>query len=215
MPPFQSVLLLGVLGVSVASGGAPASEPTGDSRVHMRLESQEEALGRPDAPLTMVEFTDYQCPFCRAFQAKTWPRLKREYVDTGKLRFIVRDLPLPLHSAAQPAAEAAHCAGEQGKFWPMHAALLGGEADLGSDGIGRRAQALGLDMEPFKACVADQRYARQILSNAAEADALALRGTPSFVIGRTVQGELNGIRLEGALPYEDFKVVLQEALARP
>jgi len=179
----------------------------------MVLEPSEQAQGSGSAPLTMVEFTDYQCPYCRRFQAEVWPRLKREYVDTGKLRFIVRDLPLPFHAGAKPAAEAAHCAAEQGRFWPMHDALLATGADLSAKGIEQRAGALGLDVGRFDACVAAGKYAAAIERNAAQADALGLRGTPAFVIGRVRQGELQGWPIEGALPYEEFDALLRQVLA--
>jgi protein-disulfide isomerase len=183
--------------------------------VRLALPSGELALGRATAPLTMIEFTDYQCPYCRRFQAEVWPKLKREYIDTGKLRYIARDLPLvAIHAAAAPAAEAAHCAGEQGKFWDMHAALLAGTADLGSGGIERRASALGLDMARFDECLARKKYADVIRAHAQEAEAAGIEGTPGFVIGRAADGELTGVRVEGALPYEDFDSLLRELLAR-
>jgi len=213
LTPLLSCALAIALAAALAASDA-AGEPSVGG-VQMRLEPSDQFLGRADAPLTMVEFTDYQCPFCRRFHAGTWPHLKRDWVDTGKLRFIVRDLPLPFHAAAGPAAEAAHCAGEQGKFWPMHDALLSGDTELGAQGIERRARALGLDMSRFEACVAGQKYAALIAHNAAEADALGLRGTPAFVLGRVTLGQLSGERLEGALPYQEFEAVLAQALARP
>ncbi|MGH8133356.1 MAG: DsbA family protein [Steroidobacteraceae bacterium] len=200
----------GALSVGADLGASPEPDP---DRVQMRLQADEHALGSAGAPLTVVEFTDYQCPYCRRFQAQTWPRLKRDYVDTGKVRFIVRDLPLEFHLSARPAAAAAHCAGEQGKFWAMHAVLLAGTADLGAGGIERRARAIGLDMARLHACVASGKYAFAIARNAAEADALGLSGTPSFIIGRAVHGELTGERVAGALPYQDFDALLRELLA--
>jgi protein-disulfide isomerase len=204
----RAVALLTVLGalVGVLAGA-------GSDEVRLALRPGEPALGRSDAPLTMVEFTDYQCPYCRRFQAEVWPKLKREYIDTGKLRYIARDLPLSFHAAAAPAAEAAHCAGEQGKFWEMHAALLGGEADLTSGGIERRAQKLGLDMTGFRECVARGKYADVIAAHVREADSVGIDGTPGFIIGRVSQGELDGVRVEGAQPYEEFSELLQELLA--
>lgn len=198
-------LLAGMLALFL--GGAASDE------VRLALKPGELSLGRPDAPLTMVEFTDYQCPYCRRFQAEVWPKLKREYIDTGKLRYIARDLPLAFHSSAAPAAEAAHCAGEQGKFWEMHAALLGGAEDLGTGGIERRAKALGLDMTGFGECVARKKYAEVIAAHAREADAAGIDGTPGFVVGRVSGGELDGVRVEGALPFEDFAQLLHELLA--
>jgi len=204
--------MLALLAPLLLSAGASGEPGSSVREVQMVLEPSEQALGSGAAPLTMVEFTDYQCPYCRRFQAEVWPRLKREYVDTGKLRFIVRDLPLPFHAGAKPAAEAAHCAGEQGKFWPMHDALLATGADLSAKGIEHRAGALGLDVGRFDACVAGGKYAAAIERNAAQAHALGLRGTPAFVIGRVQHGELQGWPIEGALPYEEFDALLRQVL---
>jgi protein-disulfide isomerase len=198
----------GTDGAAAAIGGAP-----GVREVQMPLEPTEPARGSAAAPLTMVEFTDYQCPYCRRFQAQVWPRLRHDYVDTGKLRFVVRDLPLSFHAGAKPAAEAAHCAGEQGRFWPMHDALLGKDSDLSAHGIEQHARTLGLDLQRFDACVTAGKYAATIERNAAQADALGLRGTPAFVIGRVQHGELTGWPVEGALPYEDFDALLRQLLA--
>jgi protein-disulfide isomerase len=202
-------------GLSVGSGAAADERGSAPDVVRLALPPGELALGRAAAPLTMVEFTDYQCPYCRRFQAEVWPKLKREYIDTGKLRYIARDLPLQFHSSAAPAAEAAHCAGEQGKFWEMHAALLGGAADLGSGGIERRARAVGLDMTRFGECVARSKYSAVIVAHVQEADAAGIDGTPGFIIGRASHGELTGVRVEGALPYEEFDGLLRELLASP
>jgi protein-disulfide isomerase len=208
--------LLGVLliGGGAAPGPAPAqSEDYTPPRVQMKLAGVEYSLGAANAPVTLVEFTDYQCPFCRRFQAEDWPELKRNYIDTGKVRFIVRDLPLSFHSNARPAAEAAHCAGEQGHFWPMHQGLLGQSADLSPHGLEVRASALGLDMPRFRACIAANKYEGAIAANAAQADALGIHGTPAFVVGAAPHGKLDGVLLEGALPYDTFRMVLEALLA--
>lgn len=200
---------------SALGGDTPSAGESPSDVVRLALPPGEPALGSATAPLTMVEFTDYQCPYCRRFQAEVWPKLKRQYIDTGKVRYIARDLPLEFHSAAAPAAEAAHCAGEQGKFWDMHAALLGGAADLAAGGIERRARALGLDMARFDECVAHRKYSAVIVAHVHEADAAGIDGTPGFIVGRAAGGELTGVRLEGALPYEEFADLLRELLAGP
>ena len=197
---------------ALAPGQVRAQADESSDMVEMRLGALEYALGRPDAPLTVVEFTDYQCPYCRRFQAESWPRLRHDWIDTGKLRFIVRDLPLEIHSAARPAAEAAHCAGEQGRFWRMHDLLLGVQADLSPKGIDGYARAAGLDMTRFHACVVAHKYSADIARNIAEADRLGLSGTPSFIVGRTVNGVLTGERVSGALPYQDFNAGLNALL---
>ena len=218
MPAHSARALAGLaLGVALAATTAVRAPAQGDGyaprRVQMKLGALEYALGSANAPVTLVEFTDYQCPFCRRFQTETWPQLKRRYIDTGQVRFIVRDLPLSFHSNARPAAEAAHCAGEQGRFWPMHAGLLGKDADLTPHGLEERARSLGLDLARFRACVAANKYEPAIAANAAEAGALDIRGTPAFVVGAAAHGELDGLLLEGALPYEDFRTVLEALLA--
>lgn len=200
-------------GAAIGGATAAAAQDSAPNVVRLALPPGEPALGSATAPLTMVEFTDYQCPYCRRFQAQVWPKLKRNYIDTGKLRYLARDLPLEFHAAAAPAAEAAHCADEQGRFWDMHAALLGGAADLGAGGIDRRAREIGLDMARFDDCVAHHRYSALIAAHAREADAVGINGTPGFVVGRAAHGELTGVRVEGAVPYDDFGELLRELLA--
>jgi protein-disulfide isomerase len=211
--PNLTAAALAVAAAAVLAPGALCAQANESAAmVEMRLGALEYTLGRPDAPLTVVEFTDYQCPYCRRFQAETWPRLKRNWIDTGKVRFIVRDLPLEIHSAARPAAEAAHCAGEQGLFWRMHDRLLGVHADLSPQGLEGYARTLGLDMSRFNACVAAHKYSADIARNIAEANRLELSGTPAFIIGRTVNGVLTGQRVFGALPYDDFDAGLTALL---
>jgi protein-disulfide isomerase len=182
--------------------------------VHVTLDAREYSLGRSDAPLTLLEFTDYQCPYCRRFQAEAWPQIKKNYIDTGKLRVIVRDLPLQFHSSALPAAEAAHCAGEQGKFWEMHHALLTGDDPLADGGIDRRATQLGLDLERLHACTRANRYESAIARNIAAANALNVNGTPAFVLGRMANGGLEGQLVSGAQPYAEFDAAFRQLLAQ-
>jgi protein-disulfide isomerase len=197
----------------LAVPGQTAPAAAADEPARLKLDAREFTLGKSDAPLTMVEFTDYQCPFCRRFQAETFPLIKKNYIDTGKVRFIVRDLPLEFHSSARPAAEAAHCAAEQGKFWEMHAALLTGADPLANGGIDRRAQAVGLDLTRLHECMHAARYEAAIAANAAAADALGINGTPAFVLGRVQNGVLVGEVGSGAQPYVAFDEAFKELLA--
>jgi protein-disulfide isomerase len=203
--------LLLAAGISVAATGVG----TADERapVRMPLDALEQARGNADAPVTVVEFTDYQCPYCRRFQAESWPALERKYVDTGKVRFIVRDLPLKIHSSARPAAEAAHCAGEQGRFWPMHEALLARDMKLDEASLLARAQAMRLEVPRFRQCISSNKYEVAIARNIAQAEALGVRGTPTFIIGRATHSVLDGVRIAGAVPYADFAVYLDRLLA--
>src|SRR5437773_10547832 len=122
-------------------------------------------LGRRDAPVTIVEFSDYQCPFCRQFVTTTLPALKSTYVDAGKLRWVFRDFPLDhIHPYARKASEAARCAGEQGKYWEMHDALFQSQ-QLAPEQLPEQASRLGLDGGAFAACLASGKYAAVVQKN--------------------------------------------------
>jgi len=172
-------------------------------------------VGRDDAPVTIIEFTDLQCPYCARYASQTFPRLKREYVDTGKLRYTSRDLPLPFHSFALPAAVASRCAGEQGRFWEYREALFASQSLLGTEPYGRIAGQLGLDVEQLEACRANGEQESNVRADLAMAARYGIRSTPTFVIGRVVDGEFQGEVVSGAQPYEFFKAKLDALLAEP
>ncbi len=136
-------------------------------------------LGRADAPVTVVEFSDYECPFCQRFFATTLPALKRDYVDAGKVRYVFRDYPLDqLHPQARKAAEAAHCAGEQGKFWEMHDALFRSPGALALPQLVEHALSIGLEGAKFDECLASGRHAARIERGLTGGAAAGVRGTP-------------------------------------
>jgi protein-disulfide isomerase len=170
-------------------------------------------LGDPKAPVTLVEFTDYQCPFCRKFESDSFARLKKDYIDTGKVRFVHRDMPLEFHPNAEPAAEAAHCAGRQKKFWEMHDALVQDpSADLSQQAILNDAQKIGLDSASFKACIEARPFADSIRKDAADANTLGVSGTPSFIIGKTGSDKIDGVRIVGVVPYAVFDRTITQYL---
>jgi len=173
-------------------------------------------LGKSDAPVTMVEFTDYQCPFCGRFEATTYPEIKKNYIDTGKLRLIVRDLPLEgLHPYAMKAAQAVHCASDQGKFWEMHDLLFKNQNKLDADSLNGYATGdLGLNGDKFKKCMADGTHLKQIAAEVSYAQSLGLTGTPTFIIGKTAGDAVEGRLVVGALPYENFAAVINDALEK-
>ena len=170
-------------------------------------------LGKPDAPLTMIEFTDLQCPFCRQFSLSSFEEIKKNWIDTGKLRYISRDFPLDFHAQAMPAARAARCAGEQGKFWEMRMSLMKNANLLTSEYISKTATDLKLDMRPFTACSASTKYDAEIQAEMQEGAGLGVGGTPTFVIGKTTAAAVEGPLLVGALPYVQFDAKLKEVLA--
>jgi protein-disulfide isomerase len=134
------------------------------------------------------------------------------------LRYVVRDLPLEsIHNEAFKAAEATHCARDQGKYWEMHDRLFADQRQLGRDDLARQAKALGLDMTAFDRCVASGKHADAVRKDLAEAQRLQVTGTPTFFIGVTGPGdsEMKATRLVGAQPYSAFKAAIERLLAAP
>ena len=171
------------------------------------------ALGRPDAPLTMVEFTDLQCPFCRQFVMTSFDDIRKNWIDTGKLRYISRDFPLDIHAQAMPAARAARCAGEQGKFWEMRLGLMRNANLLSADYITKTAGDLKLESKAFAACIAASKYDAEIQAEIVEGTKLGVGGTPTFVMGPTTATAVEGPIVVGALPYPQFDAKLKQLLA--
>ncbi len=186
--------------------------PSASGKIKMSLAPGSYSMGRDDAPVTVVEFADYQCPFCRRFHSDTFPKLKQAYIDTGKVRFVSRDLPLQFHADAASAALAARCAGAQGKYWQMRDSLMGDKSDLGTSAIEGYAAKLQLDSQVFKTCLRSRADSSAIQKDAADAQRFGISGTPSFVIGRTDGEVLEGVRLDGALPYANFAAAIDSAL---
>jgi len=172
----------------------------------------ERILGSSEAPVMIIEFTDLQCPYCARFALTTWPELKRQYVDTGKVRFATRDLPLPFHAFALPAAVAARCAGRQGRFWEYREVLFRNQSQLPADPHAGLAQSLGLDVAKFADCRSDPALARMVQADAALAAASNINSTPTFVIGRVVDGNFDGEMLSGAQPFEVFQARIDSLL---
>jgi protein-disulfide isomerase len=200
---------------TLAGGPRPAPAPESNRQVRLSIAGAH-MIGKPDAPLTMVEFTDLQCPFCRHFSMTTFERLKTAYIDTHKLRYVSRDFPLEaIHPFAMRAARAARCAGAQDRFWEMRYAILRNNTVLTSDVFfNDQAGILQLDLSRFGACVSDNSaFQREIRDDMSEAERAGVTGTPSFVIGRTSGSTLDGILMVGAQPYETFDVQLKALLS--
>jgi protein-disulfide isomerase len=161
-------------------------------------------LGREDAPVTLIEFSDLQCPYCAGFALQTFPLLKRDYVDTGKLRYASRDLPLSFHPFAIPAAIASRCAGEQGRYWEYRESLFRLQGRLGEEPYDELAERLGLDRVAFSSCRADPRKLAAVERDASAARSQGIASTPSFVLGRLVDGRFVGEQFSGAKPYAYF-----------
>jgi len=160
-------------------------------------------LGPSEAPVTIVEISDFQCPFCRKVQG-TIGQLQQKYGD--RVRWSFKDLPLvSIHPDAQRAAEAARCAGDQGKFWEYRKAMFA-TSNINSDLHPKTADGLGLDRESFDSCLDTRKYAPAVEADSAEAQSLGITGTPAFLI--------NGVLLSGAVPFESFIEVIDRELER-
>jgi protein-disulfide isomerase len=190
----------------------PAQRPDTPKTASVSIGKESTILGVADAPVTVIEFTDYQCPFCKRFIQTTFPLLKRDFIDTGKVRWIVRDLPLGFHPNANKAAQAAHCAGEQGKFWKMRDTLFRNNANLGIEQLPGYAREIGLDGDAFDACLSSDRHQTQITQDGEEANRIRVTGTPSFVIGKTAADTVSGQLVIGAQAPAVFTAAIQRVL---
>jgi protein-disulfide isomerase len=172
-------------------------------------------LGKSDAPLIMVEFTDYQCPFCGRFETTTYPELKKNFIDTGKIRLIVRDLPLSdIHPFALKAAQSVHCAGDQGKYWEMKDMVFKNQNKIDVDSLAGYAKDLALNGDAFKSCMADGRHLKEIGDDAKYAQSLGISGTPTFVLGKVEGDSINGRVIIGAQPLAVFDAAINEMLGK-
>lgn len=172
------------------------------------------SLGNVDAPITIIEFSDYQCPFCKKHFTNTLSALKTSYIDTGKVRYVFRDFPLDsIHPNARKAAEAAHCAGDQGKFWDMHDTIFQNQGALKSDKLRDFARTMQLDVDAFTACLDSGKYTKRVDADVAAGSAAGVTGTPGFFIGKTKpDGTIVATAMKGAQPAASFSQVIDRLL---
>ena len=184
---------------------APQVQPT-DAPVRIaNVETDgDPQLGPDDAKVTIVEFSDFQCPYCKRFRDDTFDALFEKYGDD--IRFVFRNYPLPatLHPEAQKAAEAAACANEQGKFWEMHDLLYENQATLGDDLYKQLAEDLKLDTDQFNECLDTDKYKDEVLADQQAGTSYGVSGTPTFFV--------NGWRIVGAYPISEFEKYIDQEL---
>jgi protein-disulfide isomerase len=190
----------------------PAAAPAPPEKVQMNVGNGWYSIGRADAPVTLVEFADYQCPFCKKFHTDAYAELKKNYIDTGKLRFVSRDLPLEFHPFALKAAEAARCAGDQNKYWELRDALYANSAPPNDDVIKKAVENLALDAKGFQACLDSDKYKADVQKDASEAAKLQISGTPTFVLAKSAKDKLDGVRIVGAQPFATFQAAIDGLL---
>ena len=169
-------------------------------------------LGLPDAPVTVVEFTDLQCTFCQQFHQQAFTQIRNSYVDAGKVRFYSYDLPLQIHPNAMMAAVAARCAGDQGQFWPMRHGLIELGNQLSADSLTSLAGSLQLDKSAFEKCRTSGKFESSIKQQGEIASSAGINGTPSFVVGKSTKQGVDGVVLVGAQPYSAFDSQIRKLL---
>jgi len=173
--------------------------------------------GKANATLTMIEYSDYQCPFCARNYTDVMPILKEEYIDAGKLKFVMREYPLSnLHKNATNASIAAQCAGNQGKYWEMHNLLFENQKALGVDNLKSFAATIGLDTASFNECLDGKETEKQVRKDMASGAKLGMRGTPGFFIGLTDQSDPDKVDLsvfiKGAMSIDQFQASIDDLL---
>jgi protein-disulfide isomerase len=199
--------------------GSPAAAnkpptPAPEQPLHASLKlGGSDWLGDPKAPLTMVEYADYQCPFCKQFHLNTFGQIVKQYIETGKVRFTSRDLPLDFHANAAVAAQAARCAGEQKQYWPMRDLLIANGDKLSPQDLEGYTRTLKLNAAAFHTCLDGGKYKEAVEKDAAEAAKLSIGGTPTFVIGASTTEGVDGVVVVGAQPFADFETRFKEAIA--
>lgn len=189
---------------------APAGPP---QNVVLDL-SNSPTQGAATAKLTLVEFSDFQCPFCGRHVRDTAGQIEKEYITTGKLRHVFLNLPLDMHRFAFKAAEAANCAGEQGRYWEMHNRLFENQTKL--DPLTPHAEAVGLDVAKFEECLNSGRQAAAIRRDIAAAQQAGVTGTPTFFLAYTdpKSSKIKTVRrLTGALPFATLKAEIDKLIA--
>jgi protein-disulfide isomerase len=188
-------------------------KPVQDVNLVMDL-AQEPFQGDANAPLTLVEMTDFQCPFCGRHVKTVVPEISKNYVSTGKLKYVVRDFPLPFHKNAEKAAEAAHCAEKQGKYWEMHALLFKNQKDLDKEHLAGYATQIGLDTDAFNTCLESNETAKKVKASQAEGRKAGVSGTPTMFLGRSLpDGKVKLTkRITGAQPYPIFQQTIDTML---
>ncbi len=219
---------------SAISGTLPKGEsetqnPTQGSLVSVSTDD-DPVKGNANAPVTIIEFSDFQCPFCSRFITGAMPQIEEKYIKTGKAKLVFRDYPLPFHQNAQKASEAAQCANEQEKFWEMHDKLFTNQSALALADLKKYAKDLKLDTNKFNTCLDSNKYADEVKKDLSDGASYGIGGTPSFFIAKgdisvdpeyiRAQSQANQFIIKsgnatviiGAQPFSEFEKVIEEKL---
>jgi protein-disulfide isomerase len=173
-------------------------------------------IGKSSSNLVMIEFSDYQCPFCGQYARETFPKIKELYIDSNKMDYAIADMPLPIHKSASKAAEAVHCAEDQGKFWEMHQQLMAKQDMLDKPSF--YAANLNLSLPQYEECLNSGKHAAEIRADIEMAAKLGITAVPGFILAaKDPKNPLKAkgiIALRGAMPLEMFRKEIDQALAK-
>lgn len=213
-----------VLGANSGNQGGnidPTQQAPEDNGAPVKVSVDDDPiLGDKKAKVTLIEFSDYECPFCKKYFTDTYPQIKKDYIDTGKVKMVFRDLPLGFHQNAPKQAEAAECARKQGGdsvYFKYHDQIFtkttSGGTGLALDQLPVMAKELGLNINKFQQCLDSGEFKSEVEKDLADAGKVGASGTPTFFIGEsTNNGEIDGIKVVGAQPYIAFKTIIDELL---
>jgi len=193
------------------------TQPSGGTGNIVSLMDDDMKLGSDSAPVVIVEFSDFQCPFCRKFFVDTYGQIKKDYIDAGKVQIVFRDFPLSFHPAAEKSAEAVECAADQNKGWEMHDKVFQeeekqgqGTIQYGVSDLKTWASEIGLNMSTFNDCLDSGKQAQEIQKDISDGSTAGVQGTPSFMIGKRSGGKI--VPISGAQPYNAFKSAIDQLL---
>ena len=202
-----------------AQDGNQQASPTPVANPEKLIVAGNPSIGDSKAKVTIVEFSDFQCPYCRMFYEETYGQLKKDYIDTGKVRLVFKDYPLPFHPSAQPAAMGGQCAAEQGKFWQYHDKIFSEQQKREADpskvsttitfsvnDIKSWAAQVGVNTAQFNSCLDSGKYKNNVQADTDLGNTYGVSGTPSFFV--------NGTLLVGAQPYSAFKQLIDQELSK-
>ena len=182
----------------------PTPSPTQQPEKSMFSIDDDPMKGSNDAPITIIEFSDFECSYCARFYLQTLPQIEENYIQTGKVRFVYRDYPLSFHQHAKMASEASECANEQDKYWEYHDILYKNQNALDNESLKQYAKDLGLDVAEFNECLDSGKMAQEVEEDFQDGVSYGIKGTPTFFI--------NEIKVVGAQPYEVFQQIIEEEL---
>ena len=201
--------IAGGLAMTIVSLGLALS--AGAQATQGFTEEDDRVRGNPEAPITLLEYSDFTCGYCEKFFQETWPILFSEYIDTGKVRLVYRDFPRALSGPSVDTALAARCAGEQGRYWAMHDRLFSGGNKFSPSQLRQQAQDLQLNAQQFDSCFEAAHHTTDIFKDRIVGGELGVRGTPFFIVYITNRPQ-QAVVLPGAFPYEAFKEEIDKLL---